>query len=180
MSLLRQTALAVALAISVIGAGCNPADEGAESGSADQALAMSSEAALSAKTVRAYYASAYAADQIGALAPLFDDRVVVEAPSILILKGKNEIGKKEFLGLAAGVKEYLAGARVREVISHGDNLVVARIDLPLPNGDLLTQVEFFEVHGGKITHLQSYYDGLRFTKALPAIAIDKLKRALGV
>ena len=180
MSLLRQTTLALALAISVIGAGCNPAGDAEEGGSADQALEASGEAALSARTVRAYYASARAADQLAALAPLLDDRVVVEAPSILILKGKNEIGKKEFLGLAVGVKEYLAAARVREVINQGNNLVVARIDLPLPNGDLLTQVEFFEVHGGKITHFQSYYDGLRFTKALPAIAIDKLKRALGV
>jgi ketosteroid isomerase-like protein len=165
----------LALAVSTMGAGCTQPDDGSSSASADQAIEATSPAV---STVRAYYASSRAADSTAALALLLDDTVVVEAPSILLITGKGEVGKAEFLKLAAGVKEYLAAATVREVIPHGNDLVVARIDLPLPNGDVLTQVEFFAVKNGKITHFQSYYDGIRFAKALPAVALDKIKRAL--
>ena len=54
-------------------------------------------------------------------------------------------------------------------------VVVSRIRLPLPNGDEITQVEFFEVANGKIEKLQSYYDSLRFARALPQIALKKIE-----
>lgn len=50
----------------------------------------------------------------------------------------------------------------------------------MPNDDTITQVEYFTLEDGKIKRLDSYYDSLRFAAALPAIAWDRLKAALGV
>jgi hypothetical protein len=56
---------------------------------------------------------------------------------------------------------------------------VSRIQLPLPNGDVLTQVEFFVVTDGKIASLHSYYDSARFARALPSIAVARIRASLG-
>lgn len=71
-------------------------------------------------------------------------------------------------------------AQVRDVVARDANLVVSRIDLPLPNGDTITQAEFFELRDGKITRLDSYYDTARFIAALPAVLLEKLKNAFGM
>ncbi len=171
------------------------ADQGSGEESAAEAVSntQSPEA-----VVRSYYAASRAPNVADALADITADDVVLEAPSVLILNpfaGTDKVtGKAAFVKAISGGAFLLKSAVIAPPRTLNDphagvalsvmtpagvspTLVVSRIQLPLPNGDLLTQVEFFEVDGGKIRHLQSYYDGTRFIKALPSIAVERLKEA---
>ncbi len=134
-----------------------------------------------AAVVRKYYAAMRAGDPAGALAPIVDEGAILSAPSIKMLKGVAQLeGKANFIEGAAGGAFLLKNATVREIIGLKEvegrrNLVVARIDLPLPKHGVLTQVEFFEMKNGKIVRLDSYYDAIKFAAALPAIGVEKVK-----
>jgi hypothetical protein len=158
------------------GLGCAaPGDEDATSQSED---AISAEA-RNEQVVRAYYAATKSSNPAAQLAPIVADNAILSAPSIKLLKGKSQVeGKKKFIVAVAGGAFLISQATIRDVLSR-DGLVVARIELPLPNGDLLTQVEYFTIENGKIARLDSYYDALRFRAALPAIALERLGNALG-
>jgi limonene-1,2-epoxide hydrolase len=176
---LRMTTLALATTMMLTTAACAPGPDEDDAVQAEDAV-TSAQPSIGEKTVRAYYAAYRSPDVRGALDTVFHERAVVEAPSILILQGKSQIGKAAFIDSAVGVRDILANARLREVARHGDALFIARIDLPLPNGDVLTQIEYFEIVDGRIIKMQSYYDSLRFLKALPAVALDRVKQALGI
>lgn len=176
---LQIHAILFATAMAFSTAGCAEPSEDDDSAQSEDAVSAA-QPSVGEKTVRAYYAAYRSPDVKGSLEAVFDERAIVEAPSIRILQGKSQVGKGDFIESAVGVREILAGARLREVARHGDNLFIARIDLPLPNGDVLTQIEYFEVSNGRITKMQSYYDSLRFLKALPAVALDRVKQALGL
>jgi hypothetical protein len=168
-----------ALLLAVGAAGCTGAAED-DSSVGDSQDAITAEGTSRANVVRSYYAATRTADPAAALAGIVDDRAILSAPSVKLLKGVSQVeGKDAFVKAVAGGSFLIGGAMVREVIPQGD-LVVARIDLPLPNGDVLTQVEFFQIRNGKIARLDSYYDSVRFIAALPAIALDRLKHALGM
>ncbi len=159
--------------------GCT-AVTGDESAAGDSVDAISVEGESRAKVVRSYYAATRTSDPAATLAAIVDDHAILSAPSVKMLKGVPQVeGKDAFVSAVAGGSFLIGGAMIREVIPQGD-LVVARIDLPLPNGDVLTQVEFFKIRNGKIARLDSYYDSMRFLAALPAIALDRLKHALGM
>jgi hypothetical protein len=173
---LSRTVAGVILGVALALGGCASADESTD-GASSQDLTQGEDGA---RVVRAYYAAAKSNDPAAALAPIVDDGAVLSAPSVKLLKGVPEVrGKDAFIKAVAGGSFLIGGAMIRDVIPQGD-LVVSRIDLPLPNGDVLTQVEFFKIKNGKIARLDSYYDALRFTAALPAIALDRLKHALGL
>lgn len=164
--------------------GCAPQEEDVAA-SSDHAVIGESD---NEKVVRAYYAatrnSATAPSKADAaaiaLAPIIADNAVLSAPSVQILKRVPEVrGKGDFIDSVAGAADLLGKAKVREILSR-DDLVVARIDLPLPpKGEPLTQIEYFVVKNGKIERLDSYYDAVPFTKALPFIAIEKVKAKFG-
>lgn len=195
INVLRRAGFVIAIFV----AGCGTAGA-ADDGTAQGSDAVTSIAADSAEgIVRQYYGAASAADPAAQLEPITAENVVLEAPSVYLLNplgGTDKIrGKKAFVKAVAGGAFLLSSARIAPPGSANDadsgvamavmsppgaerTLVVSRILLPLPNGDLLTQVEFFEVQNGKIVHLQSYYDSARFARALPAVALAKLKQAL--
>ena len=175
----RMATLALAASMMFTTAACAPPDADDDAAQSEDAVSAA-QPSPGEKTVRAYYAAYRSPDVRGGLDAVFHERAVVEAPSILILQGKSQIGKRAFIDSAVGVKDILANARLREVARHSDALFIARIDLPLPNGDVLTQIEYFEIADGRIIKMQSYYDSLRFLKALPAVALDRVKQALGI
>ena len=162
--------------LSAAAMGCAAPEEELTGDSAQNATAAPS----AEKTVRAYYAATKASKPAEALAPIVDDDAILSAPSIQILKGVGQVeGKKAFIDAVDGGSFLISKADIRDVLVKGD-LVVVRIDLPLPNHDFITQIEFFTLKNGKIARLDSYYDGIRFTKALPAIALERLKSAFGM
>lgn len=190
---LKASVVAISLALAAVTGCASPDAEDADA--TDQAVSVEGAPAT---VVRKYYAASRAADVAAALDGIVADDVVLEAPSVRILNpfgGTDEVrGKQAFAKAIAGGAFLLKNAIVAPVgaaanpespvalsvmtpASAAKALVVSRIQLPLPNGDLLTQVEFFEVVNGKIVHIQSYYDATRFLAALPAIAVAKLKEA---
>lgn len=177
LRLLRCSAAAFLLASAL--AGCaSPGEEDATEG-AQNLTSAATPAAV--ETVRAYYAATTKADPAAALDAIVADDAILAAPSVKILKGVDQLtGKKTFIGAVAGNAFILKNAKVRDVVARDANLVVARIDLPLPNGDTITQVEFFELEDGKISRLDSYYDTTRFIASLPAVLLEKVKMALGL
>lgn len=187
---------AAALLSPLLACAAPDADDGASQSAAVSTIDPRSPEAV----VRRYYAAAKAPRPADELAAITADDAVLEAPSVFILDplgGTDKIrGKDAFIKAIDGAAFLLKDARIAPSGRANDPesgvalsvmtppgasraLVVSRIELPLPNGDLLTQVEFFEISGGKIVHLQSYYDGARFAFALPAIAKEKLKSAFG-
>lgn len=174
MRLTKKLLFSSVLFLSVL-SGCvapGPDDDVAEASQEVQAAARGEE------LVRSYYAAARAEDPAAALRPIFADDVVISAPSIRILKGVSELrGKEPCVKAVAGGAFLIGRSPIREIVSKG-NLVIARIDMPLPNGDVLTQVEYFVIRGDKIARMDSYYDAMRFAAALPAVAFDRLRNAL--
>jgi hypothetical protein len=195
MKILGRAGVVLALVL----AACAPSegvDDGVEQGTdAVTAVAPDSPEGI----VRRYYAAAGAPDTAARIAEIAADDVVLEAPSVYLLNplgGTDKIrGKQAFVKAIAGAAFLLSSAKIAPLGHRNDpqsgvamsvlsapgaprQLVVSRILLPLPNGDLLTQVEFFEIEGGKIQKLQSYYDSARFARALPAVAFEKLKQSL--
>jgi hypothetical protein len=170
-------ALFFRLIIAAVIAGCS-ASEGDDAASAGTQNLTGASDTSAADVARAYYAATQTADPTAHLEPIVADDAVLAAPSVMLLTGKPEIqGKAAFIKGVAGNAAILGKASVREVIPRGDDLVVTRINLPLPNGDTITQVEFFTLENGKIKRLDSYYDSLRFSAAIPAILLDRLKEA---
>lgn len=183
-----------ALALPISSVGCSQGEAASSDNASEDVNAQTSPASI----VRAYYAASRSPDVAAALEGITDERIILEAPSVLILNplGRTDEvhGKAAFKKAIAGGAFLLKNARVAPAGRDNDpesgialsvmtpagapkQLVVSRIQLPLPNGDLLTQVEFFEIENGKIVHIQSYYDATRFIAALPEIAVAKLKEA---
>lgn len=175
-------------------AGCASADTSDTASASAQDLTQ--ESALG--VVHEYYGAFRGADVEGTLDAIMGDAVVLEAPSVAILNplgGTDEVrGKAAVVKALVGAAFLLKNASIADASRANDPtapvamsvmtpagaskaLVVSRIRLPLPDGDVITQVEFFEVENGKINHIQSYYDATRFIAALPAIAVAKLKDA---
>lgn len=164
--------LIAALSLGAGALGCAPQEDGVEQNS----NALSSEDKV--EIVRAYYNATKTADPAKALDPIIADDAVLAAPSVQMLQRVPELrGKKAFIDGVAGGSFLLKKAFIQELIAD-DRLVISRIQLPLPNGDLLTQVEFFEIRNGKIARLDSYYDSIRFAKALVSIGIAGVKDKL--
>ncbi len=174
-SWLARSVLAVGLTFALVG--CAPVDgDDPTEEAAGELNGTSAE-----RVVRAYYAAARSERPAAGLAPIVADGAVLSAPSVRILKGTPQVeGKDAFIKAVDGGAFLIGKASIREIVVQGPNLAIARIELPLPNRDTLTQVEYFTLENGKIKRLDSYYDSLRFTAALPAIAWDRLRHALGI
>jgi len=187
------------LVMTMLAAGCATPGAADDSSQSDDAITAADPAGPEG-VVRRYYGAATAADPAAALEPITAENVVLEAPSVYLLNplgGTDKVrGKAAFVKAVAGASFLLSSAKIAPPGSKNDAqsevalavvsapgaahpLVMSRILLPLPNGDLLTQVEMFEVANGQIVHLQSYYDSARFARALPAVALAKLKQAFG-
>jgi hypothetical protein len=165
--------------LSLLACGQGEGDDSATGGG--QALSSSDAPAAGAEQiVRAYYGATQTTDPTGHLTPIVADDAVLAAPSVKLLFGVPELqGKAAFVKAVAGNARILGKATLRDVVVKDGGLAVSRIDLPLPNGDTITQVEFFTLESGKIKRLDSYYDSLRFSAAIPAILLDQLKAAMG-
>lgn len=169
--------LAFALAAAPLTLGCAPTEDGATDQT--EGMALSESESDAANVVRTYYQAAHQEDEAerrATLGAIVDDHAVLSAPSIKMVKFVDHLeGKKDFVDSVASASFILKNAKPREIIPHG-NLVVARIDLPLPDGgNDITQIEYFEIKNGKIARLDSYYDSLRFAIALPSIGITAIK-----
>lgn len=185
-SWLVRSFVAVGLACSLVG--CAPS-QGDDTGEATGAVSSSSSNSSKSEEaiVRAYYAATRAEHPTDDLAPIVADGVVLSAPSVYLLKFLKEFkfdyqieGKNEFIKAVAGNSWLLGKATIREIAVQGPDLAIARIDLPLPDGDTLTQVEYFTLENGKIKRLDSYYDAIRFAVAIPSIGWEGLKHRLGL